>query len=85
MKKKGPLEIAQELKDFKKKFPDPVTMTNDFEQMRSTISILILSSNKPRAEVAKQLGITENSLFNKMNFPQRWKTAEIKKLTKLLY
>ncbi|MFM7854255.1 MAG: hypothetical protein ACKO96_20610, partial [Flammeovirgaceae bacterium] len=81
MKKRGPLEITKELTIFKKKFPNPSLLTDEFEQMRNSISILILSSSKPRAEVAKHLGITENSLFNKMNFPQRWKTTEIKKLT----
>jgi hypothetical protein len=85
MKKMGPIELAEKLKEFKKKYPNPGDLLDDFSDMRNNVSILIKTTTKSRAEVAKHLGITENSMYNKMLFPKRWKDKEIKKLINLLY
>jgi DNA polymerase III delta subunit len=84
-RKLGPLELAKSLAKFKKRYPNPTSVVNDYEQLRQHISILIKTTTKSRAQVAKSLGITENAMYNKMAFPKRWKEKEIKKLIKLLY
>ena len=83
--KLGPLELAKSLAEFKKRYPNPTSVVNDYEQLRQHISLLIKTTTKSRAQVAKSLGMTENAMYNKMAFPKRWKEKEIKKLIQLLY
>jgi len=75
----------EEEKRFRQKYPDPEKVLNTFMNMRGEISALIKGSDLTRAQVAKQLGMSENLLFGKIKHPHRWTEKELEKLIKLLY
>lgn len=71
------------LNEFKKKYPDPIKVPNEFDEMREDLPGLIKASGMNRSEIAKAVGLKETTFFTRMSNPMLWKSAEIRKLLKL--